>query len=526
MMPPNDMSSPAHPRDTEALAAALAADTSDLAGTLLAASEPDRSRRFMAALREEVDPSRAKIFTPWLTQRYLAGEFTLDNAEMPAEALSLFMAIRPDLPAEEADINRHATISDLLIFASKTWHAHQSKKNIHRTRMQDMSDQVSHQRARMQSDILREDDDGFLIVVPMTSAAADWWGKDTSWPRWDRSYALNMDTPWIIAIIPEFGPSGKFLLRSSADAFTFVDAQGAKVTKEMVETHWVRFAAILSAAFAQEETALLHMPPDLLSPVIMRLAVGVNGRALAAIPDRLISLELCDLAISDNPLALEMVPVRFKSAELCRKAVAGDPSSLQWVPDHIISPILSKDGAFLLRSLSRDGMLLQHIARKRLTETLCEVAIQSNPFAIQFVPGDLLTSAMCLKAAAHYIDGAIRVLPRNMVTLEIVMAAVQGSASNLEHVPFEMRSQEVCVAATRASDARSLWGMMEHVPPSLQGVVMEELTAKGIFLGDDADYEDDAPENAASWNLEVLARMRAATQRDAPSCNGPHLLAP
>lgn len=137
-----------------------------------------------------------------------------------------------------------------------------------------------------------------------------------------------------------------------------------------------------------------------------------------------------------------------------------------------------QDPAILKILLCKDGMQLEHV--QHVTAELCELAVNNNGWALQYVPPELRTSRIIIRAiqqqplAIRYVHNQTPGLCRYTIRLngkalqyvkeqteELCLAAVQQDGFALEYV--KNKTLDVCVAAVHKDH-----GAIQFVPVQFQ----------------------------------------------------------
>ena len=255
--------------------------------------EEDIPSRVIQIIMEKADPTRNKGMTAWLVGQYAAGKLRLEDTGTAYETLEMFERYSALLPIERRDIGRYPDLADawdaVLPFATKA----NEKLSGRAPRA------VERDKAYAESRILRQDEDGFTIAVPLTEFAAKWWGKGTRWCTGAREnnkfWTYHKDAPLIVMVIPELGERGKFQMYVTGEGIQFADAADKLVPDEVIDENWSRFAPLIRAAFKQNGQALRFFPKSLHTEILCRKAVTQNGGALAFVPQDFLTAELAAL---------------------------------------------------------------------------------------------------------------------------------------------------------------------------------------------------------------------------------------
>lgn len=107
--------------------------------------------------------------------------------------------------------------------------------------------------------------------------------------------------------------------------------------------------------------------------------------------------EMCLEAVMENGLELEYVDPRFLTTEVITEAVKQDALSLFYVPNDLRTEDLydfaCTGNGYILKYLYND-----EDEKKKITKYMCLSACSSNAYALAFVPRELLSKEMILRA--------------------------------------------------------------------------------------------------------------------------------
>lgn len=142
-----------------------------------------------------------------------------------------------------------------------------------------------------------------------------------------------------------------------------------------------------------------------------------NGFAIGGVPYSFLTPKLLITAIKREPMALSNIPESLRTKALCQIALEGDLKAIRFVPDELI-------GTFARKVLSVDGRHCRAIIDK-LSHELLELAVETTPSAIQYIPSELITSEMAFNALSK--DGeVIQYIPSNLLSTELVLLALSN----------------------------------------------------------------------------------------------------
>jgi Domain of unknown function (DUF4116) len=488
------------------LAEALRQDTSAEAREVDKLPEGQIPGRIVTLILENADPTQNKGMTAWLVGQYAQGKLRLEDLGTANETLTMFRRYAQRLEISQRDLGQYpnlAAVWEAVIGFANAEEQHLSGK---------AQKALERDKAYAESRILRQDPDGFTIAVPLTKAAAKWWGKGTRWctaaDRNNQFWEYHETAPLMVIAIPELGERGKFQLWVpdfwvTGQQAQFMNSADEPVSEEVIAANWSRFEQVMIAgcaqdagviklvpdelrtkdfykkllaqngralelvhkrlctnvlyqiAVAQNGLALTYVPQNLRTDAICRIAVAQNGNALCFVPEHLRTEELCRIAVAQEGVALQWVPAHLHTEELCRIAVAQNGEALQWVPGHLHTEKLYR----IL--FSQNGWSLSAVPEHFRTEEICKVVLEREGLALEDVPQDLRTMELVRIAVAHS-GNALQHVPEKTRTTELCRIAVAQNGEALRWVRYDLRTEELCKIAVAQN-----WRALQLVPDAL-----------------------------------------------------------
>jgi hypothetical protein len=486
----------------QALGAAVRRDTSAEARQMENLPEEQIPERVGRIILERADPTLAKTMTGWLVKQYAQGGLRLEDTGTANETLEMFQRYAPRLSEGQRDLGQYQSLAEAW---DAVFHLAEAEKDKLSGKAQKAMDKV---KAYAESRILRQDEDGFTIAVPLTEFAAKWWGKGTRWctaaDKDNQFWYYHEEAPLIVVVIPELKEKGKFLIWVTEDDVQFMNAADSPVSEVLIAEYWPRFEPVISfvlrlngkalynvpetlrteelckIALARSGWTLWHVPVPLRTDEVCRIAVTQNGSALWAVPKDLRTEDLCRIAVAQSGLALEHVPKDLRSEELCEIAVTKNGEALMYVPEKlraeelckiavaqngralVFVPEVLRTGEFYRITIGKNSWALQYVPRELCTAGLCRIAVEQNGQLLEHVPPELRTKELC-RTAVELNGWALRHVPWDLRTADLCRIAVAKYGFMLQHVPWDLCTEEMCRIAVEAHS----WAL-QYVPKGLR----------------------------------------------------------
>lgn len=236
--------------------------------------------------------------------------------------------------------------------------------------------------------------------------------------------------------------------------------------------------------------AMRNLRPEYLDKDIATLAIAQDIRCISCIPEKmaanrptLTGQEKKDIQMLIDKTcyfsqAYRDIPDERKTECVSFAAVCAEADSLRYVPSKSMSDRV------ILSALERDGSMLQSVPEERRTEAMYLTAIKNNKGC----------------------EGILGELPGSMLTPEICQCAVEASGYNLEFVPEEMKTREMCRTSLYSSPDLGYEDceILQYIPYS--DVCLEGLD--GYIKGRDANellylvHPDAFDSSVAGWFVE------------------------
>ena len=478
------------------LTEALRKDTSAEARAVEKLPEEQIPAHIVSLILEKADPTQNKGMTSWLVKQYAQGGLRLEDTGTANETLRMFQRYAPRLGPGQRDLGRYPHLAAV-------WEAVIGFANDEEQRLSGKAQKaLDRDKAYAESRILRQDEDGFTIAVPLTEFAAKWWGRGTRWctaaEKNNRFWHYHKDAPLIVVVIPELGSQGKFQLWATRHDVQFMDASDTDVPLDVIDRHWDRFIGLLIYCLCQGFDVVSFFPKNRLTEEICRIAVehdGFNfsfvpgefrtdevcllaaercGYVLSEIPKDRRTSSLCKVAMDAHKSAFQYVPAEIQTAEMCRAVVMQGGWALKYVSEGLLTSELCKLGleayggsledvpdAFRTEEICKvavrqKGKDLQYVPINRRTLEICRLALVQDGAALQWVPEDLRTEEMC-RIAVSQNGEAIMWVPERLRTAELCRVAVEQNARALSWVPRVLRTKELCLRALSQSGGALAW---------------------------------------------------------------------
>jgi hypothetical protein len=436
------------------LTEALHKDTSAEARKMGSLPDDQIPALLVSLILEKADPTQNKGTTAWLVRQYADGNLRLEDLGTANETLTMFQRHAQRLAPKKRDLGQYPSLS--AVWEAVIGFANEEEQHISGKAQR----ALDRDKAYAESRILRQDEDGFTIVVPLTEFAAKWWGRGTRWctaaEKDNAFWQYHKDAPLIVVIIPELKEKGKFQLWATEADFQFMDTADNRVSPVLITKYWPRFEAVFSFALRQNGRALGYVPEKLRTEELCRLAVAQKGWALYHVPKELRTDEMCRIAMAQNGIALEHVPKKLRTEEMCRIAVA----QKGWALDHVPQKLRTNEMCRI--AVAQDGGALDYVPQKLRTNEMCRIAVAQDGGALDYVPQKLRTNEMCRIAVAQK-GWALYHVPKELRTEELCRIAVAQNGLALEYVPQILRTDEMCrIAVAQNGNA------LHHVPRAMR----------------------------------------------------------
>ena len=480
---------------------AVRKDTSAEARTVEKLPEAQIPGRVVSLILEKADPTHNKGMTAWLVAQYAQGKLRLEDLGTANETLTMFRRYAQRLEPSQRDLGQYPSLAAV-------WEAVIAFANAEEQHISGKAQKaLDRDKAYAESRILRQDQDGFTVAVPLTEFAAKWWGRGTRWctaaEKNNRFWQYHKKAPLFVVIIPELKETGKFQIWVTEGDVQFMDAADNPVSKVVFTEYLPRFAPVIAFALQQSGLALEHVPRALRTDEMCRSAVGSKGLALEYVPQKLRTDEMCRIAVAQNGWALEHVPKDLRTDEMCSLAV----TQIGWALEYVPQKLRTEETCRI--AVTQSGWALECVPEAQRSEVLCRIAVAQNGDALKYVPQKLRTEDMCSIAVAQY-GLALAYVPQKLLKGEMYKIAVAQDGLALRYVPLAARTVEFCRMAVEQNGLA-----LQYVPDEL---CTEDMCR--IAVARDGLALHDVPE---SLRTEEICRI-AVAQDGGALCHVPQTL--
>jgi hypothetical protein len=446
------------------LAEALRKDTSAEARAVEKLPVEQIPAHIVSLILAKADPTQNKGMTAWLVGQYAQGKLRLEDLGTANETLMMFRRYGLRLEPTQRDLGKYqslAAVWNAVIGFAEDEDQHLSGK---------AQKALDRDKAYAESRILRQDDDGFTVAVPLTEFAAKWWGKGTRWctsaDAANAFHSYHGQAPLVVIRAPGIG---KFQMWSSGNIFEFRNAQDLPAGKIEIENGWQYFEDIflflisknfsnaifeaipesrlsekicIAALYAVDRPSdLYRLPVQARTYRVCLTAVQLDGENINFVPREILDKAICAAAVAKTGRSLSRVPMHFRTPEICEIAVRQDGGALLAVPKP------QRNLALCELALPTAGWALGLIPEELRTAEMCEAAVERDgAFGLKHVPKKFLTQEICLKAMRNS-HPPIYAVPKELLSEEICLEAVQNNGMVISHMPKEFQTERVCLAA-------------------------------------------------------------------------------
>jgi hypothetical protein len=400
------------------------------------------------SILERADPTMAKTMTGWLVKQYAQGGLRLEDTGTAHETLDMFQRYGPKLPEDQRDLGKYQSLAEAWQVVFPLAEAEQDKLSGKAQKA------MERDKAYAESRILRQDQDGFTVAVPLTEFAAKWWGRGTRWctaaEKNNRFWHYHKNAPLIVVVIPELGSQGKFQLWAARNDVQFMDAADTDVPLDVIDRHWGRFVGLLLYCLCQGFDVVSFFPKYRLTEEICRIAVEHDGFNFAFVPQEFRTDEVCLLAAERCGYVLSEIPKDRRTPSLCKVAMEANASAFQYVPPEMQTAEMCR--AVVMQA----GWTAQYVSEGLLTAELCKLALGAHRGSLEHIPHAFRTEEIC-EIAVRRKGKDLQHVPLDCRTLEICRLALVQDGAALQWVPEDLRTEELVGLAVKQNGLAIMW---------------------------------------------------------------------
>lgn len=207
--------------------------------------------------------------------------------------------------------------------------------------------------------------------------------------------------------------------------------------------------AVTLAAIEAEYQNVLDVPLSLVDQQIADAMAARDGKALALIPNELITAEMCMNAVNNEGMALQYVPEEFYSNELFERAIENDGWALQFVPEQHKTKEICQLALEQVLNMDYEGhAIVKYIPYPDIGLNIFKDAVDIYDVSdiLKTFPKEIINKEIALEAIKLDINN-FGLLPQEIKTAGFYDEAVKINGWMLQHVPDEMKTPQMCLAA-------------------------------------------------------------------------------
>lgn len=235
--------------------------------------------------------------------------------------------------------------------------------------------------------------------------------------------------------------------------------------------------AVTLAAIEADYQNILYVPSALIDQPIADAMVNRDGKALALIPDELITADMCMNAVNDDGMALQYVPGKFYSNALFERAIESDGWALQFVPEQHKTKEMCQLALEQVLNMDYEGhAIVKYIPYPDIGLNIFKdtLDIYDASDILKTFPKEIINKEIALEAIKQDIN-CFGLIPQDIRTSDFYDEAVKINGWMLQHVPEEMKTPQMCLAAKDVppDPGYEHLGLVAYVP--FPGVCVEYL---------------------------------------------------
>ena len=190
---------------------------------------------------------------------------------------------------------------------------------------------------------------------------------------------------------------------------------------------------------------------------------------LNMLPLELINLDICKVALFSG-CSMDCIPFKMINEDLCLFAMKMNPKLFTKIPTHLEN--YARLSEIYVRRINPS---FRNYPKQLITSEMCIEAIDKDPSQIKYVPRELLTQEMYTTAAcALGVDVGV-IIDEMWITADLLKEHVKNHS--LESIPEAMRTKDLCLTAVKRSGCE-----LEFVPKNADFAELSLIAVKQNIL--------------------------------------------
>lgn len=213
-----------------------------------------------------------------------------------------------------------------------------------------------------------------------------------------------------------------------------------------------------SVKYSVEEwgPSICYVHPQYITYELCEKAVQNHDGAISSIKPSLLTEEeyykLCMISVTENGWNMKNIPKSVQTQELCDAAV----KSICWALQFCLDRYKTYDNCY--SAVLRNGEIIEYVPRQFIDEKLCMAAAKSRYPCLHLIPKEFITQEMCdeaVKANGENVKG----VPDEFMSTELGWLAIKSPApsnpsadmagANIQYIPGKYLTKEIIVESAK-----------------------------------------------------------------------------
>jgi hypothetical protein len=202
--------------------------------------------------------------------------------------------------------------------------------------------------------------------------------------------------------------------------------------------------------------SIAYVRDEFITYEVCKVAIKCHSGAICSIKPQLLSQEeyydLCMESVSDNGWNMKFIPAHVQTQELCDAAV----ESICWALQYVREEFKNYENCY--SAVRRNGGILQHVPLHFIDEAMCVAAAKSRYPCLNFMPPEYLTREMCHMAVSSN-GRSISDVPDACMSSELAYIAVTTpepsdsdgtlAGANIQHIAAKYLTREIILESVK-----------------------------------------------------------------------------
>jgi hypothetical protein len=202
--------------------------------------------------------------------------------------------------------------------------------------------------------------------------------------------------------------------------------------------------------------SICYIRDEFINYALCEKAVKNHDGAISSIRPHLLTpdeyYKLCLISVTENGWNMKYIPKRVQTQELCDAAI----KSICWALEYCLDRYKTYDNCY--SAVERNGQIIEYVPKHFIDSSLCLAASKSRYPCLHLIPKEFITKEICYEAVKGNGEN-VKGVPDPYMSTELAMLSILSPApsnpnsdmagSNIQYIPAKYLTKEIIVESAK-----------------------------------------------------------------------------